>query len=145
MAKDKSGPWRKPAGLNLLRGWARDGLTDEQIAKNIGISRSTFYDWKKRYPDISDTVETNKEAADYQVENALYNLAVGFTDAVGKYHPPNIKAIIFWLKNRNPKSWRDQLTAADLDEEMQKGPTPMQQLVTSLQNAVRERKKGEEK
>lgn len=58
-------------GLLQLESWARDGLTDEQIAANIGISRSTLNEWKKKYSDISDTLKRGKEVVDIQVENAL--------------------------------------------------------------------------
>ena len=47
MAKGKYGRWLEPDGLILLRGWARAGLTDQQIAKNMDISTSTLYQWKK--------------------------------------------------------------------------------------------------
>ena len=57
MAKGKYEKWLEPDGLLLLEGWARSGLTDEQIAKNMGISRSTLNDWKNKYPDISDTLK----------------------------------------------------------------------------------------
>lgn len=30
-------------GLLLLEGWARDGLTDAEIAHNMGISHTSFY------------------------------------------------------------------------------------------------------
>lgn len=90
--------WLTPEGLLLLEGWARDGLTDEQIANNIGISRSTLAEWKKKYEDISDTLKKGKEIVDYQVENALLcNAIKGDTTAQ-----------IFWLKNRRPDKWRDK-------------------------------------
>ena len=53
MAKGKYQQWLEPEGLTLLEGWARDGLTDEQIAGNIGINTSTLYDWKNKFPKIS--------------------------------------------------------------------------------------------
>ena len=71
MAKGKYEEWRKKEKLILLEGWARDGLTDEQIAKNMGISRSTLSDWKKKYSDISDILKKGKEVVDREVENAL--------------------------------------------------------------------------
>ena len=58
-------------GLLQLEAWARNGLTDEQIAANIGISRSTLNEWKKKYSDISDTLKRGKEIVDIQVENAI--------------------------------------------------------------------------
>ena len=42
MANGKYEQWLEPEGLTLLEGWARDGLTDEQIANNMGIVPSTL-------------------------------------------------------------------------------------------------------
>lgn len=78
MAKGKYLEWITVEGLALLSGWARDGLTDEQIAHNIGISRSTLNEWKKKYSDISDTLKRGKEVVDRQVENAMIKNAMGY-------------------------------------------------------------------
>jgi len=86
----------EPDGLTLLEGWARDGLTDEQIAKNCGCNAATLYDWKKRYPEISKALKKGKEVVDYEVENALLQSA----------RDGNTTAQIFWLKNRRPDKWR---------------------------------------
>lgn len=107
MAKGKYEKWLTQESLLKIQGWARDGLTDDVIADNIGISRSTLYEWKRKYTDISDALKENKEVADRKVENALFNSAVGFVGPDGKYYPPNITAMIFWLKNRKPNNWRD--------------------------------------
>lgn len=120
MAKGKYEEWLTPEGLLLIEGWARDGLTDIQIAQNIGISKQTFYDWKKRYPDFADSVKRGKEVIDRMVENALLKAAMGFeydeematprgeVVTIRKYEKPNTTALIFWLKNRKPKEWRDK-------------------------------------
>ncbi|KRK40812.1 helix-turn-helix domain-containing protein [Loigolactobacillus bifermentans] len=79
MGKGKYAKWLTKEGLIKLGGWARDGLTDDQIAHNMGISRSTLSDWKSRFPDISDALIKEKEVADYQVENALFKRATGMT------------------------------------------------------------------
>ncbi|OES45244.1 hypothetical protein [Domibacillus iocasae] len=78
MAKGKFEQWLTPEGLLQIEGWARDGLTDEQIAHNMGIKRQTLYDWKKKYPDISDALKRGKEIVDRQVENALLKRALGY-------------------------------------------------------------------
>lgn len=70
--------WQTEDKLLLLEDWARLGLTDEQIAQNVGISRSTLSDWKKRFPAISDTLKKGKEVVDIQVENALLKRALGY-------------------------------------------------------------------
>lgn len=85
MAKGKYKEWQTPEGLALLRGWARDGLVDAQIAHNIGIRRPTLYEWKKRYPDIADALKKGKEVVDREVENALLKRAVGMTTVTKTY------------------------------------------------------------
>ncbi len=98
MAKGKYEKWLKKENLLLLEGWARDGLTDEQIAKNMGITAKTLWEWKKRYGNICNALKKGKEVVDYQVENALLSSALD----------GNTTAQIFWLKNRRPDKWRDK-------------------------------------
>ena len=90
--------WLTEEGLVLIGGWARDGLTDEQIASNMGIAVSTLYIWKKEHLEISETLKKVKEVVDYEVENALHKSAL----------EGNVTAQIFWLKNRKPDKWRDK-------------------------------------
>ena len=87
MAKKKVDQWLTKEGLTKLGGWARSGLSDEQIAKNVGVSRSTLNEWKKKYPDISDTLKKEKEVADFEVENALFRRATGFYHEEVTYVP----------------------------------------------------------
>lgn len=124
MAKGKYQKWLKPENLILIEGWARDGLTDEQIASNMGICRDTLIQWKKKYPDISDTLKKGKEVVDRLVENALLKRALGYEyeevsdkyeggvltehKVVKKQVVPDTTAQIFWLKNRKPEEWRDK-------------------------------------
>lgn len=131
MAKGKYHDWLTPEGLTKIKGWAMDGLTDEEIASKIGIRRETLYDWIKRFPNISNVLKLSKEVADREVEQALYNKALGrckVTETVkerrlnvktGEYElvvvketikgvPPDVTAQIFWLKNRKPDTWRDK-------------------------------------
>ena len=98
MAKSKVDKWLEPENLLLLEDWARMGLTDEQIAHNMGISRSTLSDYKVKYPIISDTLKKGKDVIDIQVENALLKSALEGSNT----------AQIFWLKNRRPDRWRDK-------------------------------------
>lgn len=84
--------------LILVEGWARDGLTDIQIAENLGISKDTFYEYKKKHSDFSDSLKKGKEIVDYQVENALLKNAL----------EGNVTAQIYWLNNRKPKQWKNK-------------------------------------
>ena len=86
MAKGKYEYWLTPEGLIKLEGWARDGLTDEQIAVNIGVNRDTLYRWKKAYSDISDALKKGKDVIDRQVvtgQLAALGHAVAAEQAVG--------------------------------------------------------------
>ena len=48
MAKGKYHDWLTEDGLLQLKGWARDGLDDKEIADKIGIGRTTFYDKRRK-------------------------------------------------------------------------------------------------
>lgn len=98
MAKGKYQEWLEPEGLLKIEGWARDGLTDEQIAHNMGISAKTLYNWKEKHLQILHALKRSKDVADRQVENALFENAIN----------GNTTAQIFWLKNRKPDKWRDK-------------------------------------
>ena len=78
MAKGKYQRWLEPDGLLLLEGWARDGLTNEQIAHNMGITAKTLYVWKSAYGEICEALKKGKEIVDIQVENALLKRALGY-------------------------------------------------------------------
>ena len=120
MAKGKYVDWLTPEGLLKIEGWARDGLTDDQIAKNIGISTSTLNNWKNSYLEILESLKKGKDVVDRQVENALLKRALGYrydeitiengieTKRVTKEVVPDTTAQIFWLKNRKRESWTDK-------------------------------------
>lgn len=138
MAKSKVEKWLTPEGLTLLGGWARDGLTDKQIAHNMKINPDTLYTYIKKYPEISESLKKNKEIADYEVENALYKRALGYsydevtrekvrdvltgayemveTKRVTKEVQPDVGAIMAWLKNRRPDKWRDKPNVTEDDD-----------------------------
>jgi transcriptional regulator with XRE-family HTH domain len=119
MAKGKYEEWLTPDGITRLEAWARDGLTDEQIANNMGVSIATLYNYKRDHLVILEALKRGKEVVDIQIENALFKRASGyyFTEEVStkngierieKYSHPDTTAQIFWLKNRKPKEWRDK-------------------------------------
>lgn len=120
MAKGLYEEWLTDDALEVLKGWARSGLTDEQIAENCGIAVRTLYEWKNRYPQIMQALKKGKAWADTQVENALFKRAIGYeydevtyeygveTKRVKKHVSPDVTAQIYWLKNRRPDLWRDK-------------------------------------
>lgn len=85
MAKGKYKTWLEPDNLTKLKGWARDGLKDTQIAKNMGINVSTLYSWKKRYKEISEALKKGKEVVDYEIENSLISTMKKHTVTTTQY------------------------------------------------------------
>ena len=137
-AKGKSAEWLTPEGLLKIEGWARDGLTDEQISRNMGIGTTTLYRWKDEFEEIRETLKRGKEVVDREVESALLKRALGYeytettreavkdpdtgdvemrvTKKVTKQVVPDTTAQIFWLKNRKPDEWRDKPAYEDTSE-----------------------------
>lgn len=77
MAKSK---WEEiKEKLILVEGWAKDGLTDEQIAHNLGIGKTAFYKYKKEHAEFANSLKRGKEIIDYEVENALLKRALGYS------------------------------------------------------------------
>lgn len=102
----------------------------------MGVAYSTFRDWIGKFSAISASLKKGKAPVDYEVENALYKRATGYTVKLKKpikvkttkrvtgkgevteerieyvdeeqYIPPDTTAQIFWLKNRRPDKWRDK-------------------------------------
>jgi len=126
MAEGRYHAWLTPDGLKRLEAWARDGLIDEQIAKNCGIAVKTLYEWKSAHPPIREALKKGKEVVDIEVENALLKRAMGYEydetmieespDGIKrrvtrKMVVPDVTAQIFWLKNRKPEQWRDKVEA----------------------------------
>ena len=126
IAKSKYETDVKPR-LIEIEAWKRDGLTDEQICKNLGISVDTFYKYKIKYTEFSEALKKGKEVADIEVENALFKRAIGYkykevikevkeingkktthVKEVIKEMPGDVGAQIFWLKNRKSSKWKDK-------------------------------------
>ena len=138
--------------LILVECWARDGLTDEQISNNLGISTTTFYEYKKNYPEFSESLKRGKEIVDYEVENALLKRALGYefeektyetrwdenqgrfrevlTKKVRKEVVPDTTAQIYWLNNRKPEQWRNKRN--EEEEGNNKNLNKVEQLLTKI-------------
>lgn len=118
---------------------AKEGLTDQQIAKNMGIAYSTFNVWKNKYSAISEALKKGKVVIDKEIENALVKNALGFhyeeektfikevdgkrtmtKEVYKKYARPDTTAIIIWLKNRMPDVWSDNPTELGKEEQLAK-------------------------
>lgn len=122
--------WLDEDSLLKVQGWARDGLSNDQIAHNIGITAKTLCEWQNRFSEFRDAIKKGKEVVDREVENALLKRALGYeydevtqepvtdkdtgvtemrvTKRVTKQIVPDVTAQIFWLKNRKPDEFRDK-------------------------------------
>lgn len=106
--------WLEKDNLLLLNGWKRSGLSDEQMAKNMGISRRTYYNWQAKFPEIKKVTTLGHEHANFMVENALFKKAIN----------GNVTAMIFWLKNNmrgrysdtQRSELEDKLTATQIEK-----------------------------
>ena len=116
--------------LFLIENWAKEGLTNADIAKKLGIAMSTFCEYQNKYSEFKEALKKGKEIIDYEVENALLKKALGYSyeektyekeynELIGEYAEtltkrvikevaPDTTAQIFWLKNRKPELWADK-------------------------------------
>ena len=136
MPKAKYTQWITEAGLTAIRGWARDGKVDEEIAEKMGISMASFYSWQKEHPEIRQALAEGKAPVDSEVEDRLLDMCRGFMvqetkffkvkterfDEQGRkvteekleerqesrYIPPSVDAQKFWLSHRKPMEWGEK-------------------------------------
>ena len=131
MAKGKFENWITEDGLLLLKGWARDGLTDEEIAKKMGINVATLYRWKDKYCNICEALKNGREPVDVILEDTAFERATQWktvkeitkelkfdresgetrlmvTKEVEKRVPPDSTLLIFLMKNRMKDKYGDK-------------------------------------
>jgi len=82
----------------LARNLTLLGKTDEEVAEHLKINAVTVHRWKKKYPEFCNALKEGKEPADGAVVKTLYQKALG----------GDTTAMIFWLKNRQRRNWRDR-------------------------------------
>ena len=99
------------------------GFIDKDLAAFFEVNEDSINEWKKVYPEFSESLKNGKDLADANVSESLYKRACGYThDAVKifcnngqitkekytEHYPPDTGAIALWLKNRQSKHWRDK-------------------------------------
>ncbi|MFR2529337.1 MAG: hypothetical protein ACLS9F_16955 [Clostridium paraputrificum] len=130
--------------LEDIETWASMGLSESQIAYNLGISRSSLENYKKQNLDIVDSLKRGKSRASFKVENALYKKATGYviketvpckvketyyddngnkcmkedivTVETEKEVPADIQAIKFWLINKEKGRWKENPSKVEMDK-----------------------------
>lgn len=110
--------------LDKVRRLAELGHTDHFMADFFGVKYEAWMYWKKAYPAFFEVLKSWKDHADARVERSMYEAAVGYEHeeqkifcnkdgyvtkvTTRKKYPPDVKAAIFWLKNRKPEEWKDK-------------------------------------
>jgi hypothetical protein len=99
------------------------GATDAKLADFFGVSESTLNLWKQVHPKFSESMTAGKDQADAEIAQALFHRAKGYSHPevdirvvaseivqtpLTKHYPPDTPAASLWLRNRQPKLWRDK-------------------------------------
>jgi hypothetical protein len=101
----------------------RLGATTPELGDFFGVCERTIERWAAKYEPFCRAIRVGKSAADDRVERALFKRAVGYsfetvkifgtqngktiTEPYIQHVPPDVKACIYWLKNRRPDLWRE--------------------------------------
>lgn len=133
--------WLDDNHLIVLKGWARDGYSLADIARQMGLSPYMLMKWRKEYPEINAAINEAREVVDYKVENSLLKAALGYSRKevrittimrYGKvvetqrevFHTevsPNISAAQFWLTNRCRGKWAKDPDKVSFTDELDDG------------------------
>lgn len=87
------------------------------------MNQRTIYRWIDRTPGLRHSIKAAKDAADQSVEKSLWARANGYSHPAVKHffdarrgevitvefiqhYPPDTKACMFWLANRQPDKWK---------------------------------------
>jgi len=100
MDKPRKKPGRKPVVIDIDRveQLAAQGLGPYQISRSLGISWDTYNKNKKRSLELSEAIKRGEAKGLARVSNSLFKSA----------NEGNVTAQIFYLKNRDSKSWSDR-------------------------------------
>ena len=130
--------WIEGEGFDKVCEWARQGLSDKQIAKNIGITTVAFYDWKKRFPVFAEAIDKVRSELRIELEKSMFDLATGKAYAedvktildpitgevlkverTRKQIPPNANLLMFLAKNLIPEKYHPPCWDSDDVAEME--------------------------
>ena len=114
--------WITPQGLEIIRGWRMKGLSIKDVAAKMGIDIRTLRTWRKNHPEFDEILTIGKLYTVSKVEHSLFERAIGYdyfeevyelvegemilVRRIKKHAPPDIKAILNFLYNRDPQHWR---------------------------------------
>ena len=116
--------------------WLRHGATEEQVYKNLGISKNAFYTYKKEKREFYDLLKKGQESLVEQLRGALIKKALGFeykeskritkyedgneiiqTEEYTKQSLPDVAAANLLLKNYDKENWSNDPRSDDFKRE----------------------------
>jgi hypothetical protein len=121
----------KPENGELARKFCMLGATNDDLADCFEVSRSTIDGWIATIPEFAEGVRQGRDEADAAVVEKLYSRAMGYSCETKKvllcrgepvtvphtvHYPPDIRACIFWLRNRRPRHWLEKAEPAREEE-----------------------------
>lgn len=120
---NKFNHWTQEENLDMIKSYLSAGVLEKELLRDVlDINEKTFNEWLERSPEFKNAVEKGFGQVK-KVVRSLEKLCHGFyveetkTDPMGreskikKYIPPQIQAIIFYLKSRDPENWDKESTA----------------------------------
>ncbi len=99
------------------------GMINAELATFFEVCESTIDHWIRDKPTFRAAVRRGKALADANVAESLYKRAMGYSHPDThfavidgrvvqtphvKHYPPDSTAMVFWLKNRQRRLWRDR-------------------------------------
>ena len=112
----------KPENADIARLACMLGATNDDLAERFEVSPRTVDNWIADIPEFGDAVRQGRQVADESVVSALFARATGMERKVTKAFchkgqpitvnytvelPPDVRACMFWLRNRRPGQWRE--------------------------------------
>lgn len=128
-----------PPNMEKIKEWIRDGVTEQDIAKNLGIGLTTWKRWKKQTDEFQSIVVRERRPRVEELENTMFRLATGYTETVrsamkvrdpggGEHieffdqvivHEPNFNALRFLLTNWSDKYANDPAMIRQREKEFE--------------------------
>lgn len=106
--------------LRAVEMLAMMGADNQQIAVYFDVHVKTIQYWMKNYPQFAEARKRGGMACSMEAANSLFRTCMGFheyeervfrvgteliTKRVKVYYPPNVRALMFWLSNKEREQW----------------------------------------
>ena len=118
----------KPEFAEQAYGLCLAGATNQELADGFDVGHSTIDNWLRKHPEFAQAVRSGRSLADGKVAHGLYARAIGYSYESTRvllhrgepllvrhtvHRPPDVRACIFWLRNRRPRQWAENRPVQD--------------------------------